>query len=199
MATERSNDEIAAALHGLSAGDSRPAGAGKEAERVAHPKRSRPAVPEARAPSEENIEPQATPWQPIPADPAIPPGSGLSSSTSRARPATPAHLPARSYASQNVQVESVDYRAPAEPALRPRKPALYKSLRFRRAAIPILLTTGVMMLVMAIGRWIFDEAAPLAHLPIWTTVMLLVSGVAMIGLGVLNMLLVRNDLPKSPA
>jgi hypothetical protein len=199
MATERSNDEIAAALHGLSAGGSQPAEARKEADRVTRSKRSRPAVPEARSPSEEHTEPQAAPWQPSPADPAIPPSSGLSSSKSRARPATPAHLSARSYASQDVQVESVDYRAPTGPAPRLRKPSLYKSLRFRRAAIPILLTMGVMMFVMAIGRWIFDEAAPLARLPIWITFMLLVSGTALIGVAVLNMLLVRNDLAKSRA
>jgi F0F1-type ATP synthase assembly protein I len=56
-----------------------------------------------------------------------------------------------------------------------------------------------MMLVMFGARRFVDEEAPLAHLPPWTSIMLLVAGIGLIVLSVLNMLLVRAELAKRQA
>jgi hypothetical protein len=59
--------------------------------------------------------------------------------------------------------------------------------------IPILLTTGVMLFVMAGARWVVPDDAPLAQMPAWSTAVLSVLGVVMLGLAALNMMAVRHD------
>jgi hypothetical protein len=94
----------------------------------------------------------------------------------------------------------LDYRGPKPAApSRPRKPPVFKTLGFRRTVIPVLLTTGFMMLAMFVARWFVDEEAPLALLPAWTGILLLVTGALLIALAVANMMLVRAELSKRPA
>jgi hypothetical protein len=62
--------------------------------------------------------------------------------------------------------------------------------------IPILLTLGVLMLVMALGRWIFDPDAPLANLPSWAPVLLGIAAIGLLGIAVLNMVMVRSEMAR---
>ena len=59
--------------------------------------------------------------------------------------------------------------------------------------IPVLLTTGVMLFVMAVARWAVPDDAPLAQMPAWSAAVLILLGLVMLGLAVLNMMAVRHD------
>jgi hypothetical protein len=59
--------------------------------------------------------------------------------------------------------------------------------------IPILLTTGVMLFVMAAARWVVPDDAALAQMPVWSAAVLIFLGALMLGLAVLNMMAVRHD------
>lgn len=178
---ERNHDDIAAALQGLSSGQ----GSEPAAPHTAVPKR--PASPVARptnpvapaaAPAARSAVPRSTP-----ASPTAP--------QQRVRPATPAR-PATPEAA--TAPESLDYRAPQTAAPKPKRrtsPAAAASLR--RTMIPILLTTGVMLFVMAAARWMVPEDAALAQMPAWSAGVLIVLGVVMLGLAAINMMAVRHD------
>jgi hypothetical protein len=94
---------------------------------------------------------------------------------------------------------TLDYRGTKPGTTRPRKPPMFKTLGFRRTVIPVLLCTGLMMLVMFAARSFVDEEAPLAHLPSWIGMTLLATGVVLVALAILNMLLVRGELAKRQA
>ena len=83
------------------------------------------------------------------------------------------------------------------------RPALAKSLAFRRTVIPVLLTTGVLMLVTAVMKYVVHPDAPLAALPTWLVVVLAVASVALVMVAVLNMVQVQNQSaatgPDAPA
>ena len=59
--------------------------------------------------------------------------------------------------------------------------------------IPILLTTGVMLFVMAAARWIAPEDAALAQMPAWSAGVLIFLGLVMLTLAAINMMAVRHD------
>ena len=170
--------------------------------------------------SQRPAAPASRPAQPGLSTPPAPslPASGMTSPPSaRTRPAAPARpavpgQPASPGYDQEVfddgdetvldglPATPLDYRGPkrAAPA-RPRKPPIFKTLGFRRTVIPVLLTTGFLMLAMYAARWVVDEEAPLALLPAWTGILLLVTGAVLIALGVANMMLVRAELEKRTA
>ena len=114
-----------------------------------------------------------------------------------ARPATPVAPEPSATADYVGEPELVAYVTPP-PAPARRTPISHK-LGFRRTAIPVLLTTGVMMLLMGVARWFVDEEAALARMPVWVVGLLIVAGVAFLLLGVLNMLFVRAELAKAAA
>jgi hypothetical protein len=223
---ERNLDDIAAALHGLSAGDGGESTAGEPVEADSpgaapapapppgaarrRPPGGRPAAPGApppppAAPSARPSIPGARP--PSPSRPSVPQlqrqaAPAPPAAAAAARPAGPARpiAPGAPPAADAVQAEVVpvddappiEYRsAPRRP---PPRPPFFKTLGFRRTSIPILLSTGVMMLLMGVLRFVVDEASPLAMLALWTTVMLLVAGPVLILLGVANMLHVKKEL-----
>jgi hypothetical protein len=114
-----------------------------------------------------------------------------------ARPATPAAPEPPETAEHVGEPTAVAYVTPPPAPVR-RTPMSHK-LGFRRTAIPVLLTTGVMMLLMGVARWFVDEEAVLARMPVWVVGLLIVAGAAFVLLGVLNMLFVRAELAKAAA
>ena len=59
--------------------------------------------------------------------------------------------------------------------------------------IPILLTTGVMLFIMAAARWVVPEEAALAQMPGWSVAVLIFLGALMLTLAVLNMMAVHHE------
>jgi hypothetical protein len=95
---------------------------------------------------------------------------------------------------------ALDYRGPKVAPRRPRRTPYFKKLGFRQTAIPVLLTAGVMMLATAVVQRVADEESPLARMPGWSGIVLVVVGLVLIALGVLNMLAVKSELAaKAPA
>jgi hypothetical protein len=89
--------------------------------------------------------------------------------------------------------EALEYRSPQAPAAKPKRRKSSSAAGFRRTMIPILLTTGVMLFVMAAARWIVPDDAPLAQMPVWSVAVLIFLGVVMLGLAVLNMMAVQHE------
>jgi hypothetical protein len=71
---------------------------------------------------------------------------------------------------------------------------LFKTLGFRRTAIPILLTTSILMLAVAALRFVVDPDSVLALLPAWTPLALTFAAVLFLAVAVLNMMQVRQQL-----
>jgi hypothetical protein len=171
------------------------------------PSAKRPSTPAAR-PAQPRVSPQSMVARP-PSASSPPPGP-------RSRPATPARPAAPGQPTsagfdqevfddgdetvlEGMSATPLDYRGPKPaPPPRPRKTPVFKTLGFRRTVIPVLLTTGLMMLAMFAARWFVDEEAPLALLPAWTGILLLLTGVLLVALAVANMMLVRAELAKRP-
>jgi hypothetical protein len=59
--------------------------------------------------------------------------------------------------------------------------------------IPILLTTGVMLFIMAAARWVVPDDAALAQMPAWSAMVLVALGALMLTLAGLNMMAVRHE------
>ena len=224
---ERNHDDIAAALHGLSAGDSSAeTGAGEVVDDDAgatpsptapppaagRPTAARPVAPGASPRPSQSGRPAAAAGRPSP--PARPQGASPASARPSvpqlqrqaappaarpigpARPAAPgtqqAYDASREEVAPTEPPAAIDYRsAPRRPAPRP---PFFKTLGFRRTSIPVLLSTGAMMLAMALLRFFVDEASPMAMLPTWTTVLLFIAGPLLILLGLANMLQVKKEL-----
>jgi hypothetical protein len=72
--------------------------------------------------------------------------------------------------------------------------AVYQSVEFRRTMIPILLTTGVLLLVFASMKFVLGADSPLSDLPMWLPVMLILTSLALLATAVLNMLSVKSSL-----
>ena len=84
---------------------------------------------------------------------------------------------------------SVEYLAHvAHPAPRPPSRSVERALRLRLTLIPVLLTTGVLMLVAAVLKFVVNSDAPLATMPTWMSVVLGVAGAALLGVAGLNIL-----------
>ena len=225
---ERNHDDIAAALHGLSAGDSSAESAAGEVVDAgsaadAAPTPAPPPPAGARAPAARPVAPGGSPRErPVaapgrPSAPARPPGPAAGparpsvpqlqrqAAPPAARPSGPVR-PSAPGAQQTPDAPHEDVAASETPApieyrSAPRRPApgppFFKTLGFRRTTIPILVCTGLMMLVMALLPFFVDEASPMAMLPTWTPVLLFVMGPILVLLGIANMLQVKRELaPK---
>jgi hypothetical protein len=173
--TQRSNDEIADALRGLTSGEPAPpapaagsAGAGRQrAAAPLTPGVSRPAAP-AGAPHPGTPD-LTTGIQPIDEDDAVVvPAAPLSALGPHARPAVRRH--SRSAASAQ---------------------------KFRQTIIPILVTLGALMFVTAALKYVVHPDAPLAALPGWVALVLVGGGVVLMLLAVINMIQgTRQDGPR---
>ena len=76
---------------------------------------------------------------------------------------------------------------------------LFKSLVFRRTAIPVLLTSGLLMLAVAGFRYVVDPDSVLALLPPWISVVLLAAAALLLLVAALNMAQVRQQLTAESA
>ena len=208
-----STAEHAGGVHGDDVGLSprRPAPAKTCPARSAAQRREpsqRPAMPASR-PADPGVPRSAPPS--APANVTASPPAARSRPAGPARPAVPGQPASHGYEQEvfddgddtvldGLPATPLDYRGPKPAAAaRPRKPPIFKTLGFRRTVIPVLLTTGFMMLAMCAARWVVDEEAPLALLPGWTGILLLVTGAVLIVLAVANMMLVRAELAKRTA
>jgi hypothetical protein len=71
---------------------------------------------------------------------------------------------------------------------------VYQTVEFRRTIIPILLTCGVLMIAFGLLKPLLGQDSPLADLPGWLPIVLFAAGALLLGLAVLNMLSVRQQL-----
>ncbi len=91
-----------------------------------------------------------------------------------------------------VPAMPIEYRGPSAPHAK--RPSYLKSLRFRQTIIPVLLTMGVLVAAFGALHYLVSRDAPLAVLPGWLALLLIASGLFLLGLGVMNMLQVRGEL-----
>lgn len=197
-----------------------PAPATSATPRAARPPQPPAATPPPPPPSAAKRAAAPGPARPAaPEQPPAPPVRGASQPSSSGRPSAPARPTApgasRPDESHLLTVDDLDdagaaaqpsaanatplgYRGPSAPRRRPAPPPFFKTIGFLRTSIPILLTTGVMMLVLALSRFVVDEASPMANVPMWTTVLLFIMCPLLLGLAVANMLRVKKELePKA--
>ena len=84
------------------------------------------------------------------------------------------------------------------------KPLSYKSpqtkmaagLSFKQTLIPILLTTGVMLIVFGSLKFIMGAESPFSALPGWTLGVMFGFGALMLAFGAFTMLQVREQLSR---
>jgi hypothetical protein len=219
MAADRNKDDIARALHGLSAGSQDSAaehaepdtGHVREPAPVKRPSAPKPVQPVQQKPPSRPAAPPAPTSRP--AAPARTSSSSTSSSR-RVRPAEPGLPPTPSDAdfedvadddrgadeeAASAATEALDYHGPAPAKPRLRRTPYFKTLAFRRTAIPVLLTTGVMLLAAAVAQRLADAESPLARMGSWSGIVLVVAGLVLITLGVLNMFAVKAELEAKAA
>lgn len=166
---------------------------------------ARPTAPGSRAPA-----PVKTP--PVPADPppAAPapvaklrpavPGGTSAPAGSGARPARPERpsTPAHSAAIPAAPVtSSSSYRPPTASRRKPRVP-MYATLSFRQTIIPICLSMGVGLLLAMLGWFMLDPDHPARGVGAWAPITIGVVGLAVLGLGIANMLSVQKILKQPP-
>jgi hypothetical protein len=84
----------------------------------------------------------------------------------------------------------VEYLAHHPHAVAPPRPGqvggISRSARFRQTLVPVLLTSGLLMLVTTLLKYTVNPDAPLAAMPAWMAVLLAVSGVALLVVAALN-------------
>jgi hypothetical protein len=67
----------------------------------------------------------------------------------------------------------------------------YQNLEYRRTLIPIMLTSGLCLIVMGFTRWICAPDTLLGAQPVWMAVVWFVFGALSLALGLLNMIQVK--------
>jgi hypothetical protein len=215
MASDRDKDDIAAALHGLHSGEHGDTAHGEEVTPTDAPVAPAPKTPSVKPPAAKRAAAPA----PRPASPSAPvsrhapaPARPSSGSSSRQRPSAPTARPAQPTVpaqapEPDVAIEddtaldattapALDYRGPTVRPTRRKKTPFFKTLGFRQTMIPVLLSTGLMMIVLGVAHWVVDEEAQLALVPAAASATLTAVGALLILLGVANMLFVRNELAQ---
>ena len=69
-----------------------------------------------------------------------------------------------------------------------------KSLEYRRTIIPVLLTSGTLMLVFGILKFFAGPDSMLQSVPTWIPIALLLAGALLLALAGVNMVSVRAQL-----
>jgi hypothetical protein len=170
---------------------------------------ARPATtPAARAPPPAGPTPAVSPVAATPAAPGARP----------ARPTAPAARPTAPVVAAPVPVEEPaavidDDDAVIVPAYessklaRPSNAAAQlraakqkrKNLEFRRTCIPVLLTTGALMFVFGMAKFLIGDESSLSALPNTIPLVLFVGGLVMLGLAAVNMISVQKEMAADAA
>ena len=95
---------------------------------------------------------------------------------------------------------SVEYlahhpHAPTPPG-RSASAAAARSARFRQTLVPVLLTTGLLLLVTTALKYTVNPDAPLAAMPTWTAILLAVAGLALLVVAGLNIVQAHHQRVK---
>jgi hypothetical protein len=70
------------------------------------------------------------------------------------------------------------------------------SLQAKRTLIPILLTTGLLLIVFGALRFVMGPDSPYAKMPNWLTALVSVSGLILLAGAVFTMLQVQHELDR---
>jgi len=71
-----------------------------------------------------------------------------------------------------------------------------RNLRTHRTAIPILLTTGVLLWSIGLLKWLTPQDSPFAQWPIAMPIVMFVVGLGLLALAYVNMIHVRTQLSR---
>jgi len=203
MPIEPDKDDIADALarmaDGLPDKPARPAQPPRSAGEFRAPP-PRPAGPEKDAPR---------PAAPAPAPPPGPAAKSKPARPERPRPDRPAEPPPEATPEDQADVvniiddgDAVIVPAPDAEVFAPKatpkvmKTSLTRSLGFRRTIIPILLTSGVLLLGIGSLKWVAGSNSLFSDMNLMFVGTLCGSGAFLLIVAVLNMLQVRADLEQ---
>jgi hypothetical protein len=75
----------------------------------------------------------------------------------------------------------------------------YQSLEYRRTLIPVLLTTGLCLVVVGFTKWVCAPDTLLGAQPMWMTAVCFTLGALSFALGLLNMIQVKVLVEKARA
>jgi len=159
---------------------------------------------------------QGRPSQPVPSAPPPPrPVAPATPSPTYQPPAAPAAATSSSYITDDGEttgIQPVDEDdaviVPAAPlsalGFRPHagpsaSVTAARALDRRRTIIPLLLTAGLLLLATAVLRFVAHPDSPLAGLPAWIPVVLVLVAAVILGVAGLNMAQVRQHLRNTPA
>ena len=88
---------------------------------------------------------------------------------------------------------SVFYKPEYASAPTTRAPGVVQSTGFRRTTIPILLTAGLIMMVLAALHFVWNaDNNPMGGLPVWFAGVMILMGLVLWGLAVANMMTVKH-------
>lgn len=73
----------------------------------------------------------------------------------------------------------------------PGRAALYQTLEFRRTVIPVLLVSGLLLIILGLAAYIVSPTSPLTALPAWMPPALILFGLAVLAVAALNMASVK--------
>lgn len=85
------------------------------------------------------------------------------------------------------------------PAPRKARPPIFKTLEFRQTVIPIMLTTGSIMIIFSILPVVMGPDSAFADLYIWLQIAMALFGLMLLGLAALNMMQVKKELEERRA
>jgi hypothetical protein len=148
-------------------------------------------APTAAAPAARPASPAAPPVAARPQRPTAP-------TASVPAPAAPVETPDVIDDDDSVIVPAYETAKLARPstsaALARAKVAKHKRLEFRRTFIPVLLTTGVLMFLFGVAKFLIGDESSLSSLPNWMPMVLFAGALVMLGLAAVNMLSVCKEM-----
>jgi hypothetical protein len=168
--------------------------------------RARPATPSPAIPQGRPASPQRPPQ---PTTPLIPPRSARPVSPTGVAPpppvpSSPASEPSSEIIDDEIHPEDDAMLAPApDPSMLahplPYRPSPIRrgiSLDAKRTLIPILLTTGLLLLVFGALRFVMGADSPYAQMPSWLVALVGVSGLILLAGAFFTMLQVQHELDR---
>jgi hypothetical protein len=98
-----------------------------------------------------------------------------------------------------ADADLVDMPAPSAETFFPKnvsttRSSTYRSLGLRRTMVPILLTSGVGLPVLAVMWFLTDADSPFRNTGIGLPIALIITGGILLAVGILNVIFLRNEL-----